>query len=45
MNNRTTVAARIWFAPALGWPVKKQQLDAKGAATAEAVAIRVTQPR
>jgi hypothetical protein len=45
MDNRTTVAARIWFAPALGWPVKKQQLDAKGAATAEAVAIRVTQPR
>ena len=45
MNNRATVAARVWFAPALGWPVKKHQFDNKGGVESEAVAIRVTQPR
>ncbi len=45
MNNRTTVAARVWFAPALGWPVKKHQFDEKGGVKSEAVVIRVTQPR
>lgn len=45
MNNRATVAARVWFAPALGWPVKKQQFGENGAVKSEAVVIRVTQPR
>lgn len=45
MNNRTTVAARVWFAPALGWPVKKHQLDEKGAMTSEAVVVGVAAPR
>jgi hypothetical protein len=44
MDNRTTVAARIWFAPALGWPVKKHQLDAKGAVAGEAVALSIKRP-
>jgi hypothetical protein len=41
MNNRTTVAARTWFVSALGWPVKKQTLDARGAPESEAVAIAI----
>lgn len=45
MDNRTTVAARIWFAPALGWPVKKHQLDEKGAVAAQAVVLRIVHPR
>ncbi|HEY7609931.1 MAG TPA: hypothetical protein VIF14_11920 [Alphaproteobacteria bacterium] len=45
LDNVVTVRARIWFAAELGWPVKKQQLDAEGAVEAEAVAIRVIQPR
>jgi hypothetical protein len=45
MGNRATVSARIWFAPALGWPVKKHQLTASGAVEGEAVALKVTQPR
>ena len=44
MDNPTTVAARIWFAPALGWPVKKHQLDAKGAVASEAVALSIKRP-
>jgi len=44
MGNRTTVGARVWFAPALGWPVKKQALDAKRAAESEAVAVAIRQP-
>jgi hypothetical protein len=44
MDNRTTIAARIWFAPALGWPVKKQQFDAKNAVQAEAVATLIKLP-
>jgi hypothetical protein len=44
MNNRATTRARIWLAPALGWPVKKHQLDDKGAVASEAVALSIKRP-